>query len=113
MRPGLALSDVLGGQVLAWLGGTATLLGIVLFLAMAISHGWIGEEARVVIAGRGLAADGRGVAAPPSRPDRGGVVMVGVATTGLFATLIVASTVYALVPDRLPPPAAASAGWRA
>jgi uncharacterized membrane protein len=40
------LGDVLGGRVLAWIGGAATLLGIVLFLSLAISHGWIGEGAR-------------------------------------------------------------------
>ena len=48
---GMSFSDLVGGRVLAWLGGLATLLGIILFLALAISHGWIGHEARVLIAG--------------------------------------------------------------
>jgi uncharacterized membrane protein len=47
----LSLSDLVGGRVLAWIGGIATLLGIVLFLALAISRGWIGVEARVALAG--------------------------------------------------------------
>src|SRR5205823_8043832 len=42
-----SLSDLIGGRLLAWLGGVATLIGIVLFLALAISRGWLGEEARV------------------------------------------------------------------
>src|SRR2546422_312144 len=45
-----SLSDVVGGRLLAWLGGLTTVIGIVLFLALAISRGWIGQEARVVIA---------------------------------------------------------------
>ena len=32
-----SLSDLLGGRVLAWTGGAATLTGIILFLALAIS----------------------------------------------------------------------------
>src|SRR2546422_1912775 len=42
-----SLSDLVGGRLLAWLGGIATLIGIILFLALAISRGWLGEEARV------------------------------------------------------------------
>ncbi len=49
--PVSSLGDLIGGRVLAWVGGAATLLGIALFLALAISHGWIGEEARVLLAG--------------------------------------------------------------
>ncbi len=36
-RSGMSLSDMIGGQVLAWLGGLATLLGILLFLVLAVS----------------------------------------------------------------------------
>src|SRR5205823_7787726 len=49
-QPSQPLSDVVGGRLLAWLGGIATLIGIVLFLALAVSHGWIGEQARVCLA---------------------------------------------------------------
>src|SRR5437588_948199 len=45
-----SLSDLVGGRLLAWLGGVTTVIGIVLFLALAISRGWIGQEARVMIA---------------------------------------------------------------
>ena len=33
------ISDWIGGRVLAWLGGAATLLGIVFFLVIAVSRG--------------------------------------------------------------------------
>src|SRR4051812_9919120 len=53
-RPdGAALEDLLGGRVLAWVGGLAVLVGIVFLLAIAVSRGWIGEEARTVMAGLG------------------------------------------------------------
>ena len=69
---GMSFGDLVGGRVLAWLGGVATLLGIVLFLAMAISHGWIGEQARVVLAAAASAAlmAGQGRWARSSQPDR-------------------------------------------
>jgi uncharacterized membrane protein len=95
-----SVGDLVGGRWLAWIGGIATLLGIVLFLALAISHGWIGEVARVVLAGVGAASLVAGGAWLRGR--RGStevaVVMVGTGTAGLFATLLVASTVYELIP---------------
>ena len=36
--------DVFAGRALAWIGGAATLLGIVLLLVMAAARGWIDEE---------------------------------------------------------------------
>jgi uncharacterized membrane protein len=47
---GLELEDVLGGRVLAWVGGSAVLLGVVFFLVMAVSRAWIDEPTRVVLA---------------------------------------------------------------
>jgi uncharacterized membrane protein len=43
------LEDLVGGRVLAWVGGLAVLLGIVFLFALAVSNGWIGETARVVL----------------------------------------------------------------
>jgi Predicted membrane protein (DUF2339) len=100
-RPsGVSLGDLVGGRLLAWLGGLATLLGIVLFLALAISHGWIDEQARVLLA---TAASAVLMAAGVWLHDHRGrteaaVAMVGAATAGLFASLIVASAVYHLIP---------------
>jgi uncharacterized membrane protein len=100
---GMSLGDVIGGRVLAWLGGAATLLGIVLFLVLAISHGWIGEWERVLL---GAAASATLMLAGVWLHDHRGrtdaaIAMVGTATAGLFATLIVASGAYALLPGSL------------
>ena len=44
------LEDLLGGRVLAWVGGLAIFVGIVFFLVIAVDRGWIGVEARVALA---------------------------------------------------------------
>jgi uncharacterized membrane protein len=45
-----SLEDLLGGRILAWVGGLAILVGVVFFLAIAVDRGWIGVEARVALA---------------------------------------------------------------
>ena len=50
MRPGESLEDLLGGRILAWVGGLAILVGVIFFLAIAVDRGWIGVEARVALA---------------------------------------------------------------
>jgi uncharacterized membrane protein len=100
LRSGISLGDLVGGRILAWLGGAATLLGIVLFLGLAISHGWIGQEARILLAvaaSTALLAAGAWLHEHRGRTEAA-IVMVGTATAGLFATLIVASGVYHLLP---------------
>jgi uncharacterized membrane protein len=96
-----SLVDIIGGRVLAWLGGAATLLGIVLFLGLVISHGWIDQQARVMLAG--AASTALMAAGVWLHARRGGTraasAMVGAATAALFATLIVASDVYRLLPS--------------
>ena len=95
-----SLGDLIGGRVLAWAGGIATLLGIALFLALAISHGWIDEEARVLLAGAvslGLLGGGSWLHAHRGRTEAA-IAMAGAGVAGLFATLVVASAVYELVP---------------
>lgn len=52
----LDLEELLGGRLLAWVGGLAVLLGIVFFVAMAVTRGWIDEETRVLLAFLGSAA---------------------------------------------------------
>jgi uncharacterized membrane protein len=102
-RPAISLVDLIGGRLLAWLGGIATLIGIVLFLALAISRGWIGEEARVVLAGvasAGLLITGAWLHARRGRTEAARA-MVGAATAGAFSTLVVASQVYHLIPSLL------------
>jgi uncharacterized membrane protein len=100
---GGSMSDLLGGRVLAWLGGIATLIGIVLFLALAISRGWIGQEARVGLAATlscALMAAGTWLHSRRGRTEAA-KAMVGAATAGLFSTLIVASQAYELIPPML------------
>ena len=95
----MSLSDFVGGRGLAWLGGIAILAGTILFLALAISHGWIGREARVALAAVGsavLVAAGTWLHARRGRTEAA-VVMVGAGTAGLFATSVVAGEVYGLV----------------
>jgi len=96
----IRFDDFLGGRALAWIGGIATLLGIVLLLGLAISHDWIGPVVRVLLAGAGSVAL---LTAGMWLHDRRGrteaaVAMVGTATAGAYATLVVAADVYRLIP---------------
>jgi uncharacterized membrane protein len=94
-----ALSDLIGGRVLAWIGGLAVVLAIILFLGLAISHGWIDEPARVMLAGVAsiaLLAGGCWLHGHRGRTEAART-MVGAGTAGLFATLTVAGTLYSLV----------------
>ncbi len=100
-RPEVAMEDLLGGRVLAWLGGIAVLVGIVFFFALAVSHGWIGPAARTLIAGGGaLALLGGGIWLHDhkGRTDAA-LAAVSTAVAGLFATVTVAAQVYHLVPS--------------
>jgi len=55
------LEQLLGGRVLAWVGGAAVVAGLALLLALGISRGWIGEGARTLMAG-----DCRSQCSPPA-----------------------------------------------
>jgi uncharacterized membrane protein len=91
--------DVLGGQVLAWVGGLAILLGAVLFMAMAIGNGWIDEETRTVIAFLGSSALLAAGVWLHERKGRTEAARAAVASSlaGLYATLVVATQAYGLV----------------
>src|SRR5437868_11831636 len=56
VREPLDLEQVLGGRVLAWVGGIAVVLAAVFFLVMAVHNGWIDETTRVVLAFLGSTA---------------------------------------------------------
>jgi uncharacterized membrane protein len=49
-REPIDLEELLGGRVLAWVGGVAIVLAAVFFLVMAVHNGWIDEATRVVLA---------------------------------------------------------------
>jgi uncharacterized membrane protein len=98
--PRAGLEELLGGRVLAWLGSVAILLGIVFFLGMAISRGWIDEPARTVLAFLGsssLLVVGVWLYEKKGRVEAA-LAAVASALAGLFATLIVATQIYDLIP---------------
>lgn len=98
-RPRRSVGDLIDARVLAWTGGLATLIGILLFLALAASHGWIDLPARVALASAAAAALMVGGAWLHERRGRteAALAMVGTGTAGLLATLVVASQVYGLI----------------
>lgn len=95
-----ALSDLVGGRILAWLGGVAVVLAILLFLALAVSHGWIDRQARVLLAGAAstaLLTGGVWLRGHLGRTEAA-ATLVGAGTAAMFATLIVTGDVYRLAP---------------
>ncbi len=96
-----SLEDLLGGRVLAWVGGFAVLLGIVFLSAVAVSHGWIGEGARTALAAlasTGLLGLGIWLHERRARTDAA-LAAVATGVSGMFVTITVATQVYELVPS--------------
>ena len=94
MRPGETLEDLLGGRVLAWVGGLAILIGVVFFLVIAVDRGWIGVEARVALAFLGstaLLAVGLYVHERSGQTDAA-VATVATALASLYASLTYATS---------------------
>ena len=88
-----------GGRVLAWIGGFATLLGIVFLMRSAVDSSWFTEEVRTVMAGFGsllLLAIGVWLHERKGHLEAARVA-VAVAIPGLFATAFVATQVYDLI----------------
>jgi uncharacterized membrane protein len=94
------LEELLGGRLLALVGGVAVVIGIAFFVALAISHGWIDEAARVLLAGGGSLALFAGGAWLYERRGRSQAALAMAATgiTCAFLTLSAATVVYQLVP---------------
>ena len=98
-RPELDLEDLVGGRLLAWVGGVAIVLGIVFFLVMAVSRGWIDEPTRVVLAFVGstlLLATGVYLYERRGETDAA-LAAVASSLAGLFASDTTATQVYDLV----------------
>ena len=99
-KPQRDLEDVLGGSVLAWLGGVAILAGLAFLLTIAISRGWLGEGARTVLAGllsAGLLGTGIWLREHKDRTEAA-LAAAAVGVAGLFGTILIAGAVYELVP---------------
>jgi uncharacterized membrane protein len=103
-RPqGMDLEELLGGRVLAWVGGSAVLLGVVFFLVMAVSRGWIDEPTRVVLAffgstllvGAGLYLYER------QGQTQAALASLGTGIAALYASLTAATALYDLVSPEL------------
>jgi uncharacterized membrane protein len=93
--------DLLGGRVLAWVGGLAVLLGLVFLFALGISSGLIGEAARTAIGAAGsagLLALGVWLHERKARTDAA-LACIATGISGLFMSITVAAQVYSLVPQ--------------
>lgn len=99
-NPKRDLEDVLGGSVLAWLGGIAVLAGLAFLLTIAISRGWLGETERTVLAGLlsvSLLSVGVYLREHKDRTEAA-LAAAAVGIAGLFGTLLIAGAVYDFVP---------------
>ncbi|UMP03172.1 DUF2339 domain-containing protein [Amycolatopsis sp. EV170708-02-1] len=89
-----------GSRLLAWIGGAVTLLGIVLFLVLAIQRGWFGPMPRV-IGGAVLGAVLVGIGLRLHRTPAGRTGAFALAATGigaLYLDAIAATTMYEYLP---------------
>lgn len=95
--------EVFGGRVLAWVGGLATLLGMAFLVGIALEHGWIDEPMRLVLGFLGSTSlllagfwlnERRG-------QTEAALAAVGSGLAGLYATLLVGTQVYDLIPSYL------------
>jgi uncharacterized membrane protein len=99
VRDAVSFEDLLGGRVLAWLGGVAVVLGVVFFLVMAARRGWIDEPTRVLLALTGSAALLGASLYLHERQGRTQAALAAAATAiaALYVTLLAATQLYDLV----------------
>jgi uncharacterized membrane protein len=99
--PDVDFEEIFGGRVLAWLGGSAVVLGAVFFLVMAVSRGWIDEPTRVVLAFLASTAL-LGVALwlhERKGQTQASLALAAASFASLYASLVVGTVVYDLIPD--------------
>jgi uncharacterized membrane protein len=97
--PERSFEDLLGGRILAWIGGLAIVVGAILFLVIAVDRGWIGVEARVALAFAGstlLLAVGLFLYERRGQTDAA-VAAVAAALAALYASLTYATAVKEVV----------------
>jgi uncharacterized membrane protein len=101
-----------GGRVLAWIGGLATLLGVIFLMRSAVDSSWFTEEVRTLMAAIGslsLLVLGLWLHERKGRLEVARVA-VAVAIPGLYATTVVATQAYDLISPVLGLEAAALIG---
>ncbi len=108
----IELERLFGGRVLAWIGGLATLLGVVFLMRSAVDSSWFTEEVRALLAAVGsLLLLGSGVWLHERKGHLElGRLLVAVAIPGLYATTVVATQTYDLISPVLGLEAAALIG---
>ena len=82
-------------------GGIVTLLGIVLFFALAVNRGWIGPEARVVLGAcaSAIVFGGGLILRKRFGETHASLAAVGAGIAGAYVTLLAAGPYYDLIPD--------------
>ena len=99
-RRELDLEELLGGRLLALVGGLAVIVGLVFLVALAVERGWLDERARTALAFFGSTAlvlvgawlhERRGA-------TQASLAVVGTGLAGLFLSLTAATVLYDLVP---------------
>ena len=98
-----SMEDMLGGRVLAWVGGVAVVLGVAFFLVMAASRGWIDEATRTLLALFGSTALLCAALYLHERMGRTQAALAAASTAvaALYVTLVAATQLYDLVDPRL------------
>jgi uncharacterized membrane protein len=102
-HPEIDLEELLGGRLLALVGGLAVVVGLAFLVALAVERGWLDEVARTALAFAGSAAllvlgawlhERRG-------RTQASLAAVGTGLAGLFLSLTAATVLYDLVPVEL------------
>jgi uncharacterized membrane protein len=98
-RQEIDLEELLGGRLLALVGGLAVILGLAFLVALAVERGWLDESARTGLAFLGSAALLVVGAWLHERRGRtqASLAVVGTGLAGLFLSLSAATVLYDLV----------------
>jgi uncharacterized membrane protein len=109
---GRRIEELVGGRLLAVVGGAAIVLGAIFFFSLAVERGWIGEAARVAIAAvasSALLALGVWLQEKRGRAQAA-LAAVGAAVASLYLTLAAAAVLYELIPLALTLPLVLAVG---
>jgi uncharacterized membrane protein len=106
------VEELLGGRLLALVGGIAVLIGLALFVALAVDRGWLDVTTRIVLAFMGsgaLFAAGVTIGERRGR-TQASLALVGTGIAGLFLSLTAGTAQYDLIPVAAALPAALAIG---